>query len=274
MAAESTSSFMEVTGADQATAEQMMAASGNDLQAAVALFYAAETGGAAEAPDDSDDGEEEPPAPSLPQGDLVGDILNNARKDEPAEPQPWSGAGRTLGSQPAAAGVPVDPEPEAGAPEPRHNAKRVRIIFWADGFTVEDLHAEEEEAAAAAAAAPAARKTGIQTLGDHRAAGGASARALPELRRYEDNKQFMVDLKNGLPPSEFREIDLSSGTPVRAALARAEEGSRRVQLGPNGSAQPASFLHASRSFSPSPLPVYRLGLFWPLVDPPTPTING
>lgn len=217
--ADSAAAFMEVTGADQATAEQMMAASGNDLQAAVALFYAAETGGAAEPPADSDSMEAEPSAPSLPQGDLVADILSNARNetDERAETQPWAGAGRTLGSQPDAAGVPLDPPAPAGEPpELRHNAKRVRIIFWADGFTVEDLSAEEAEAAAAQPAAPAARKTGIQTLGDRRAADAASPKmALPDLRKYEDNKQFMVDLKNGLPPSEFREIDLSSGTPVR-----------------------------------------------------------
>jgi len=215
--AEGTASFMEVTGADHATAERMMQAAGSDLDSAISLFYEAEAGDADVDAGEADGGDDTAPAlPALPQESLVADILSNARKEtEPVEPSSWAGRGRTLDSAAAAA----DASDEAPAPDPdaRHNAKRVRIIFWADGFTVEDLNAEEAAAAAAAKpAAPQARKTGIATLGDHRKAAAASPQAkMPDLRKYEDNREFMEDLKNGMPPSEFREIDLSSGIPVR-----------------------------------------------------------
>jgi len=142
---------------------------------------------------------------ALPSGDVVSHILNNAKEGEDAER--WAGPGRTLSGD-SSASPPTDS---------RQNAKRVRIIFWADGFTVEDLSREEAEEEAPAA--PRARKTGIQTLGDHRAAESRMPQMkVPELRKYEDNHQFMEDLKKGLPPSEFREIDLSSGIPVRYGL--------------------------------------------------------
>merc|ERR1719231_2056595 len=36
---------------------------------------------------------------------------------------------------------------------------------------------------------------------------------LPELRKYEDNAEFMRDLQQSIPPREFREIDISTGQP-------------------------------------------------------------
>ena len=53
--------------------------------------------------------------------------------------------------------------------------------------------------------------------GDSRRAAAAAAGPppeLPELRRYEENKEFMEHLKRGVPPVELREFDLSSGAPL------------------------------------------------------------
>eukprot|EP00966_Prymnesium_polylepis_P248611 5748143-Prymnesium_polylepis.1 len=83
--------------------------------------------------------EEEAPATArLPseQTDLVGSILENARKETPeAETPKWgSGTGRALGS---AADTPAEESAaQAAAPPPalpeRHNPKKIRVIFWAD----------------------------------------------------------------------------------------------------------------------------------------------
>jgi len=202
MAEGSAEAFMQLTGADRATAERVMAAALSDLEAAIALYY--DDSSPADEKEEGEEKEEEAEA-ALPSGDVVSHILNNAKEGEDAER--WAGPGRTLSGD-SSASPPTDS---------RQNAKRVRIIFWADGFTVEDLSREEAEEEAPAA--PRARKTGIQTLGDHRAAESRMPQMkVPELRKYEDNHQFMEDLKKGLPPSEFREIDLSSGIPVRYGL--------------------------------------------------------
>ena len=77
---------------------------------------------------------------------------------------------------------------------------------------VEDVTAEEAAAAAAAAAPAAPRRTGIATLSGSRGPAAPPPR-VPPLRRYEDNAEFMQDLKRGIPPVELRELDLSTGTP-------------------------------------------------------------
>lgn len=87
-----------------------------------------------------------------------------------------------------------------------------RPQFWGDGFTVEDLSEEEEAAAAAAKAPPAPRRTGVVGLSESRGA-DAPMPKVPTLRKYEDNKTFMEELKAGIPPAEFRELDISSGVP-------------------------------------------------------------
>lgn len=213
--ADSIQNFMIITGADQETAGRVMASAQGDMDAAVELYY--------ESVDEEADGDEpedaEAAKPGLPKSDLVSAILHNARKDPgPSQPNPWAGPGRAVSSDPSRESPPAGSAPEASSSfADRRNAKRVRIIFWADGFTVEDLNEAEAEAAAAAAPAHAPRKTGVQTLSDQNRAGGAGDRRMrmPELRKYEENRQLMEDLEKGLPPNEFREVDLSSGTPVR-----------------------------------------------------------
>lgn len=154
--------------------------------------------------------------PVVSDDEMVGSILSNARKEGESESSSsWSGAGRTLGSSASTStesGAPAVPEPPS-----RHNAKRVRVIFWADGFTVEDVSAEEEEAKARELAEKnAPRRTGVVGLGsasDRAAERRAQMPKIPELRPYEQNKEFMEDLKQGIPPLELREMDLSSGQP-------------------------------------------------------------
>jgi hypothetical protein len=209
-ASNATAQFMQLTGVqDASVANEMLSAANGDLERAIALHFdaaAADDGGEeeqaaeGEAPGTSD----EPAAPSLPgdrSGDLVGAILGNAKKEEATESSAFAGAGRTLGASP-----PPDEPPTAAAaaaPADRHNAKKVRIIFWADGFTVEDVTADEEKAAAAAAAAKnAPRKTGVTGLGSMREQQPQTMPNIPDLRSYEENKEFMEDLKQGIPPVE------------------------------------------------------------------------
>ena len=215
MSDDATHAFMETTGVnDPATAARALAAANGDLDAAVARHFDEE---AAAGADDGTEAAEEaaaPPSLPMPESDLVGSILSNARQEGSEQGSEWSRPGRTLG------GADSDAASTASAPvEPtRRNAKKVRVLFWADGFTVEDITAEEEAAAAAAAAERAApRRTGVATLGDSRRAAAAAAGPppeLPELRRYEENKEFMEHLKRGVPPVELREFDLSSGAPL------------------------------------------------------------
>jgi len=226
--ADSTEQFKQLTGADDATAQSMLAATNGDLERALALHF-----------DAAGDDDETPPAatpqaadaapPTLPgsePADLVGSILSHAKQegdgDKDSSASPWGGAGRALGSSlaDASSSIPASEAPEApAAPDPpaapaRHNPKKVRVIFWADGFTVEDVTAEEQVATAAALAEKnAPRRTGVVGLGSSRERQQPQMPKIPELRPYDQNQEFMEDLKQGIPPVEFRETDLSTGVP-------------------------------------------------------------
>jgi len=210
--------FMSITGASAEVAGASLASCNNDLERAVAAFFDSATDAAAMDDDAVDEDAPAAPAAVLPppldnSADLVKSILDGAAKPED-EPPSWSAGGRALGS--AAADDEPAPAPDAApAAAERTNPKKVRVIFWADGFTVEDVGDEEAEAAQAAAAPAAPRRTGLATLGSaaERAADQPQMPKLPPLRKYEDNVKFMEDLKKGIPPLELREIDLSTGAP-------------------------------------------------------------
>ena len=233
--------FMSITGASAEVAGASLASCNNDLEQAVAAFFDSATSTDAAAMDDDVVDEDAPAAPAavLPppldnSADLVKSILDGAAKPED-EPPSWSAGGRALGS--AAADDEPAPAPDAApAAAERTNPKKVRVIFWADGFTVEDVGDEEAEAAQAAAAPAAPRRTGLATLGSaaERAADRPQMPKLPPLRKYEDNVKFMEDLKKGIPPLELREIDLSTGAP----RARPVVTNLHSNLGPGRVADP------------------------------------
>ena len=97
--------FIELTGADEATAKSTLEAAKGDMDAALALHFDVGGGG-----DDDEDAVMAEPAPStappaLPSestADLVGGILKNARQEGEGEPaggsNAWAGRGHTLGS--------------------------------------------------------------------------------------------------------------------------------------------------------------------------------
>lgn len=218
---ENVKAFKELTGSDVATAERMLAASNGDLERALALHF--DVAGDEQMPSapDEDEEEEETAPPALPGSgptDMVAAILRNAkhedREDSESSRKPWqgTGSGRTLGAS-SSEDAPAE-SPEAPSPLDRHNAKKVRIIFWADGLTVEDVTAEEEAAAKAELDEKSApRRTGVVGLKSSRDQAPPPVPKIPELRKYEANKQFMEDLTKGIPPAEFRELDMSSGVP-------------------------------------------------------------
>ena len=93
------------------------------------------------------------------------------------------------GERPATApGVPL----RSAAAAERTNPKKVRVIFWADGFTVEEATAEEAEEAAKAAAPAAPRRAGLATLGSaaERAAARPEMPKLPPLRKPGRMRRF------------------------------------------------------------------------------------
>lgn len=102
------------------------------------------------------------------------------------------------------------------ASSPPMKTKRVRILFWMDGFTVEDLSAVEDKVPSSNAKTPPARRTGVATLRNDDtvpSAAGVSAvsaalgSAPPRLRKYEEEPEFMHDLKWQTVPKELREMD-------------------------------------------------------------------
>ena len=151
--------FMSITGASAEEARAGLASSNNDLEQAVAAFFdsgAASTDAAMMEEDAVDEEAAAAPAAALPppldnSADLVKSILEGAAQPQD-EPTPWSGGGRALGS--AADDEPAPAADAAPAAAERTNPKKVRVIFWADGFTVEDVSVEEAEAARAAAKQP------------------------------------------------------------------------------------------------------------------------
>jgi len=208
--------FMQLTGASDDMASAALASSNGDLDAAIASHF--EQGDTSAAPTSAAPVAAAPALPTEGTSELVGSILSAASAEGGPSSTPFAGRGQALGSSLAAEGdggesdASVAPSAAAMMAD-RTNSKKVRVIFWSDGFTIEDVTAEEEAAAAAEAAAKAApRRTGVSTLGDTRTNVPPMPK-IPELRKYEDNKEFMEDLKAGVPPVEFRELDLSSGTP-------------------------------------------------------------
>ncbi|EOD28219.1 hypothetical protein EMIHUDRAFT_234983 [Emiliania huxleyi CCMP1516] len=123
MSDDATHAFMETTGVnDPATAARALAAANGDLDAAVARHFDEE---AAAGADDGTEAAEEaaaPPSLPMPESDLVGSILSNARQEGSEQGSEWSRPGRTLG------GADSDAASTASAPvEPtRRNAKKLR----------------------------------------------------------------------------------------------------------------------------------------------------
>lgn len=201
--------FVAVTGESRDAARGYLQPHGFDVVDALEAFYSP----AAEHESDDDEPPHVEPAraaaaqlPTAPPADLVESILASARAEvPPAAPNNFNGPGRALNSSEES----QSPPSNAGLPPmDRKNAKKVCVIFWADGFTVEDVTEQE-----AAAATPQPRKTGIATLSSG-SSSAAGMRTMPPLRKYEEHQAFMQDLKNGLPPVEFREMDMSSGVLV------------------------------------------------------------
>ena len=227
MSEEAVTAFVQLTGADNETAKSLLEASGGDMESAVQKFFDSADPPAAMDEEDGEAAADE--APALPSGNLADSILAAARQEAGGPPgaggDPWAGlsSGRALGSGPSIPSLDEDapssgratdaPPAAADAPIDRSNARKVQIVFWADGFTMEDVPTAPEPAPAAA---PAQRRTGLATLRDEKAAEAAAAGPIPELptlRKYEENADFMRDLQAGLPPAELREVDWSTGTP-------------------------------------------------------------
>lgn len=214
--AESIEMFTSVTGASREIAEQHLQATRGDVQQAILNFIE----GAGDAADDAPAAQANPPvAPSSGPGDIES-IMGLAR-DQGAEDSQDSSKGS--GSKGAGKGGPDDPQ------------QKIIVVFFEDGFMVEDkaenLEEEEEKETPAEAPKPPARRIGMMSLDDLPREPRGGMPKLPKkipklapLRSYDtpEGKEFIADIKAGKVPKEFQKRD-EKGRPVGTSIAVSDE---------------------------------------------------
>lgn len=202
--------FTSVTGASKETAAQYLEAASGNVDAAVATFF--------ESPPDAPDTaapETEAPVPAADGLATVDSIVGSARdagRDE-------SGA-QASGAKGGGKG--------GGLPE---NARTVAIVFFADGFMVDEefeTPTTEEDLEPTPAAAPApVRRTGIMKLDDFKQPSSQGRPQLPKklpklapLRSYDtpENKAFLDQIKAGRLPKDMQKRD-ENGQPIPVSIA-------------------------------------------------------
>ncbi|KAJ1455609.1 hypothetical protein M885DRAFT_519624 [Pelagophyceae sp. CCMP2097] len=183
-----------------------------------------------------DEGEEDDESP---QEDVADSIVSHAARGSVNEPtaakDAWKhvtggarlGAGDSGDEAASAAPVAAMPPRARGSPE---TELRVEVVFFADGFTV-------EEDVAVAAAAPAPKRAGVATLRD--SAPDPKKRAPPPLRSFgsPESKIFLSHLNRSEVPPEFRRLD-AEGRPVRVRFGVADARPANCPWTKRDSAQP------------------------------------
>lgn len=194
--------FMSVTGASRETAAQHLNMARGNMDEAVAAFF--EGGGEV--------AESAPPEPAAPgvSGSAVDSILQSVKGEK--------GSGK---------GDPRDSGKGAGKGDGRpDNSKMIAIVFFSDGFMVDDDPdlSKEPEAAPEEAAAPAPRRTGMMGLNDLKPSRGSRGPRpklpkLKPLRSYDtpENKEFLEQVKAGRLPKELQKRD-ENGQPIPVSL--------------------------------------------------------
>jgi len=211
--AEGVEMFMSVTGASQEKAQQYLQASGMDVQQAILTYLEAgeEPGDAAAAPAAQAPAAAAAAAPSAPPGS-IDSILgqanqNNSKKD--------GEAGKGSGKQ--------------SSSKDDSFQRKVGLVFFADGFMVEEdmEEDEEEEEATPEAPKPPTRRIGMMSLADLAPESGGQRPKLPKkiptlspLRSYDtpENRQFLDDVKAGKVPKALQKRD-EKGRPVPTTFA-------------------------------------------------------
>eukprot|EP00933_Yihiella_yeosuensis_P036494 TRINITY_DN30254_c0_g1_i1.p1 TRINITY_DN30254_c0_g1~~TRINITY_DN30254_c0_g1_i1.p1 ORF type:complete len:405 (-),score=103.36 TRINITY_DN30254_c0_g1_i1:93-1271(-) len=204
--------FMAVTGASKEQSLGYLDKAKGDMDAAVALFF-----------DDKESGRIAEPQPEAAgaggegQSSNIDAILGHAKDGSAKDASDATkGAGKGSGKGGSESEV----------------VRTVGIVFFADGFMVdenfeENLAAPAEEAAAEAAPAPAPRRTGMASLSDFQQPSGGRPRGpmpklpkLTPLRSYDtaENEAFLGKIKAGRTPEELQTRD-PTGQPIPVSIA-------------------------------------------------------
>jgi len=201
--------FMAVTGASKEVAAQHLAMARGNVDAAVAAFF-----------DGAEDGME------MPTGGLEEDP-----GPSPADASSTAAVESILASVKGAKGSGKGDSRDAGKGSGKDgdtsgNSMMIAIVFFADGFMVDDdpQPDKDPEPAPEEPAAPVQRRTGMMGLSDLKPSRGRRGPRpklpkLKPLRSYDtpENQEFLKQVKAGRLPKEFQKRD-ESGAPIPVSI--------------------------------------------------------
>ena len=242
--------FVGMTGAEVSVARGVLERTGWNLEVAADAFFEGGAGaGGPVAARSSQEPEPEPaepepaeapaPAPEPESLDPIDNIMSKAKEAPPpeaaaAEGSSFAGRGFSMkgdddgaGEGPAGAtgmrqrrGGGAGGEGKAGAARPEVPPRTVIIVFYLEGYTVEDAPEPAgggtggTRVVGGKVVAPA-RRTGVTGLRSS-SGGSGSSPALPPLRRYDDpkHKAFLDQVKASQLPPELMHTTQDTGLPI------------------------------------------------------------
>lgn len=231
--------FVGMTGADVGAARTMLEASAWNMDAAVNAFF--EHGGptpsstgastpVAAVPSQTEPepepsaGPEPAPGPgSVSDGSVMGDIMNMAKErkpDEAAEGRSFAGSGFSMKEDGLRQRRPGGVAREEVPP------RTVTIVFYADGFTVDDAPAVGGSRIVGGEMVTPAKKKGVAGFGRV-----LDKPKLPPLRPYNvpANDKFLKQVKANQLPPELQDTTKDTGLPIPVSIALSD---RRPQTYP------------------------------------------
>jgi len=200
--------FVETTSTNLTTAKHYLKQTAFDLERAVSLFY--DTGGEAleEKEEDNNLEDEHIDDENMPSNsnteeesnnstDPISAIMAAAKKESSNPSSSFSGKGYALND-----------DDESNRNSLSSEELKVRVVFYKDGFTV------QEEATEEADTTTNPRRRGIHSFASSKS---SSSIKLPPLRNYDENEEFMNDIQKSRVPVEFRRLD-SNKKPIQVSI--------------------------------------------------------
>mmetsp|Transcript_27804 Transcript_27804/g.55677 ORF Transcript_27804/g.55677 Transcript_27804/m.55677 type:complete len:345 (-) Transcript_27804:814-1848(-) len=182
--------FVELTSTNGPTAAHYLKLAAFDLERAVSLFYDA---GAGALPSDDNGSESEPVEsressmgeedfPRNTEDSGAVDSIMNAAKEATPSSSSFGGQGSALNSSRNR----NDEEPPA---------LTIRVVFYKDGFTTKEVEEETQ---------PKFRRRGVHSFSSP---SSSMPSRLPPLRNYDEDAQFIEDVRQNRVPAEYRRLD-------------------------------------------------------------------
>jgi len=196
--------FQSVTGASPEEAAKYLQASNGDIDMAIVQYLEDQEAGVVEPSAETNSVAAGGAPPGAAVDSIVGDIHSRMEDDVS------KGGGKGLG--------------KAGGKMGKPEGTAVAIVFFSDGFMVDDEFDPEPPEPEAEAAAPAPKRKGMMGLSDlaKDPRGQMKMPKLPKLkplRAYDapGSKEFLDDVKAGKVPEEFKKRD-ENGKPVPVSI--------------------------------------------------------